>query len=416
VLRDAERSVAEARLKRDAADSAAGRAERAASAAKYGDLSGAEALAVDRRELGEVFAVRPWDPLGSVSGERVQRLNDFSALLDVGDGRKRLLEANLPVSVLQGGRRVPVSLMLEDRGDTHAPESPATPYDVADDPGRGVNLSDAGVRVGSDLGSGSGAEVVNGRVFSANVAPSPGFQPFGYAGGLLDPDTGLVHFGAREYDPRTGRFTTKDPIGFAGGDTNHYGYALNDPINRTDPNGLLSLDEAFGRVSDAAAGELSALTFGISNEIAGVDGSCAGPGYGIAEAITIAGTIWVPGGGEANATRLAGEAADTVRALPRGGATLPQESLEHIVGRHWSTSDAANAGKFAPGTKGRDLKAMTDEAARRGAFRPNTQGRPGHIFEHAYPHTIGTSRAGEPTSRLRVIVDNDGRVVTAFPY
>ena len=28
----------------------------------------------------------------------------------------------------------------------------------------------------------------------------PGFQPFGFAGGLYDDDTGLVRFGARDYD------------------------------------------------------------------------------------------------------------------------------------------------------------------------------------------------------------------------
>ncbi len=33
----------------------------------------------------------------------------------------------------------------------------------------------------------------------------PGFQPFGFAGGLYDQDTGLVRFGARDYDPETGR-------------------------------------------------------------------------------------------------------------------------------------------------------------------------------------------------------------------
>jgi RHS repeat-associated protein len=44
----------------------------------------------------------------------------------------------------------------------------------------------------------------------------PGFQPFGYAGGLYEPATGLVRFGARDYDPETGRWTAKDPIGFGG--------------------------------------------------------------------------------------------------------------------------------------------------------------------------------------------------------
>ncbi|MHB8999182.1 MAG: RHS repeat-associated core domain-containing protein, partial [Thermoanaerobaculia bacterium] len=53
---------------------------------------------------------------------------------------------------------------------------------------------------------------------------NPGFQPFGFAGGLLDYDTGLVRFGARDYDPSTGRFTSRDPILFGGRDTNLYAY------------------------------------------------------------------------------------------------------------------------------------------------------------------------------------------------
>jgi RHS repeat-associated protein len=64
-----------------------------------------------------------------------------------------------------------------------------------------------------------------------------GFQPFGYAGGIYDADTGLVRFGARDYDPETGRWLTKDPIGFGGGDPNLYAYVLGDPINRSDPSG-----------------------------------------------------------------------------------------------------------------------------------------------------------------------------------
>lgn len=44
-----------------------------------------------------------------------------------------------------------------------------------------------------------------------------GFQPFGFAGGLYDRDTGLTRFGARDYDPQTGRWTAKDSIGLAGG-------------------------------------------------------------------------------------------------------------------------------------------------------------------------------------------------------
>ncbi len=70
---------------------------------------------------------------------------------------------------------------------------------------------------------------------------NPGFQPFGFAGGLYDPDTGLVRFGARDYDAEVGRWTSKDSIGFGGGDNNLYAYVLGDPVNRIDPDGELSI-------------------------------------------------------------------------------------------------------------------------------------------------------------------------------
>jgi RHS repeat-associated protein len=75
---------------------------------------------------------------------------------------------------------------------------------------------------------------------------NPGFQPFGFAGGLYDRDTKLTRFGARDYDAEVGRWTSKDPIRFAGGDTNLYGYVLNDPVNRIDPNGLWSVSVCLG--------------------------------------------------------------------------------------------------------------------------------------------------------------------------
>ena len=90
-----------------------------------------------------------------------------------------------------------------------------------------------------DVATGEVAQRMDYDEFGRVTADTnPGFQPFGFAGGLYDRQTGLVHFGAREYDPETGRWTTKDPIGFAGGDGNLYAYVGNDPVNSVDLDGL----------------------------------------------------------------------------------------------------------------------------------------------------------------------------------
>jgi uncharacterized protein RhaS with RHS repeats len=48
----------------------------------------------------------------------------------------------------------------------------------------------------------------------------------------------VAQLGYRDYDSETGRWTTKDPIDFDGGDSNLYGYVLNDPVNLVDAMGL----------------------------------------------------------------------------------------------------------------------------------------------------------------------------------
>lgn len=65
------------------------------------------------------------------------------------------------------------------------------------------------------------------------------FFPLGFAGGLVDRHTGLVRFGFRDYDPRTGRFTAPDPLGDTGGDHDPYDYCVDDPVSAYDPTGLI---------------------------------------------------------------------------------------------------------------------------------------------------------------------------------
>jgi RHS repeat-associated protein len=90
-----------------------------------------------------------------------------------------------------------------------------------------------------DVGTGIIAQETTYDEFGQATADSMlGFQPFGFAGGIYDSDTKLVRFGARDYDPETGRWITKDSLGLSGRNPNFYAYASNDPVNLQHANGL----------------------------------------------------------------------------------------------------------------------------------------------------------------------------------
>ncbi len=82
-----------------------------------------------------------------------------------------------------------------------------------------------------------------------------GFTPFGYAGGLYDPATGLVRFGARDYDADAGVWTAKDPLGTPVS-RGTYCYCGDNPIDRIDPSGLVDtralLSAGFGLATNIA--------------------------------------------------------------------------------------------------------------------------------------------------------------------
>jgi RHS repeat-associated protein len=65
---------------------------------------------------------------------------------------------------------------------------------------------------------------------------------FLFGGRELLADLRLFDFRARMYQPELGRFLQPDPKQFAAGDYNLYRYCHNDPVNRSDPFGLIDRD------------------------------------------------------------------------------------------------------------------------------------------------------------------------------
>jgi RHS repeat-associated protein len=107
-----------------------------------------------------------------------------------------------------------------------------------------------------DTATGTIAQRLNYDEFGQiTLDTNPGFQPFGFAGGLYDQHTKLTRFGARDYDAFTGRWTTKDPIRFQGGASNMYGYLNASPLRHSDPTGLFALVGGAGAVAVVPRGK-----------------------------------------------------------------------------------------------------------------------------------------------------------------
>ena len=171
------------------------------------------------------------DPLGrriakKINGTTTEKYlwQGLTRLLAVYDGSNSLVmhfeyaDGHLPVAITKGG---------------------TTYYPAFDQAGTLRAVADASGNVVKQLEYDTFGNVINDT--------APGFAvPFGFAGGLYDPDTGFVRFGYRDYDPDTGRWAAKDPIFFNGGDTDLYGYVQDDPVNSIDPYGLWRVSFSFG--------------------------------------------------------------------------------------------------------------------------------------------------------------------------
>jgi RHS repeat-associated protein len=184
------------------------------------------------------------DPLGRRVGKRVNSTLTQGFLYDV-HGRvvAELDGAGKLVSRFAYASRAHVPDFMEHGGNTY----------------RLVTDYLGSVRLVVDTTSGAVAQALDydawGNVLNDTA---PAFQPFGFAGGLYDSDTGLTHFGARDYDAKTGRWTAKDPLLFGGGQTNVYVYVGDDPVNHIDPSGLC-VSATAGNAALVAIGVVAAV-------------------------------------------------------------------------------------------------------------------------------------------------------------
>ncbi|MCF8036072.1 MAG: putative Ig domain-containing protein, partial [Desulfobacteraceae bacterium] len=213
--------------------------------------AGEEVTAYDYSSLGELYGVTlpdgtsvdyVYDPLG----RRIAKKVDGSTVEKyLWSGRTRLL------AVYDGSGALKMRFEYADGRMPYAMTKNGNLYFLAyDQVGSLKVVSDAAGNIVKQIEYDTFGNIINDT--------NPAFEvPFGFAGGLHDRDTGLVKFGFRDYDPETGRWTAKDPIGFAGGDTDLYGYCLNDPVNEFDPEGLMGAKPAMKGSSAYSYADLS---------------------------------------------------------------------------------------------------------------------------------------------------------------
>jgi len=149
-------------------------------------------------------------------------------------------------------------------------------------------------------------EPVEGQTVTdfCDAGASPPFCPryqyvgaHGYETGLV-PDDGnyasanWLHVGHRWYDPASGRFLQRDPIGIRGG-LNAYLYLVANPVIGIDPSGLETVIGDIGEYMTAAGGIVAGAGCGMVL----VSMCTVGPSAGLSAPLGVAGTATAAAGG-----------------------------------------------------------------------------------------------------------------------
>ena len=87
----------------------------------------------------------------------------------------------------------------------------------------------------------------------------------GFTGQWRDPETGLLYYGGRYYDPTLGRFISPDPFIQSLSNPqalNRYSYVGNDPVNNIDPTGFFSIGKFFKNLFKSIVSNIPAIIIG----------------------------------------------------------------------------------------------------------------------------------------------------------
>ena len=117
--------------------------------------------------------------------------------------------------------------------------------------------------------------------------------------------------------------------------------------------------------------------------------------------------------GLGTASRVAREGEKLLPFVPRLAQGNSKMGLEHIVYRHWHSSGFAHASKFGAEVGVKELRGIMHDAATRGAgWRVEGASR---VIESHVGRVIGTDPTGHATSWIRVVINQAGEVITAYP-
>jgi RHS repeat-associated protein len=226
---------------------------------------------------------------------------------------------------------------------------------------------------------------------------------------------GLYFYRARYYNPVFSRFASEDPLGFAGGSPNLYGYAMDAPTNFVDPSGEIvpwlaacAAGAAFQVAIDMAVNSLSGRKNGIRGAAGSAASGCIGGllGFGLSAAATKGLSLIVRGLVTITRPGVVAYASGRTIAITALPSRLAHVAAGHLAGG----AESAGNSIFNTGEDLVQLMGLADTVPQ------VLQGAGRYVRLVSAGRNIGIDRAtGAQTSVFTVITNREGALFTMFP-